>query len=46
MENMERQFKKIAERYCSIDAEDITNDMNLRKKNSRTYSINRVVAFF
>ena len=30
MENMEKQFKKIAERYCSVKAEDITNDMNLR----------------
>ena len=30
MENMEKQFKEIAERYCSIKAEDITNDMNLR----------------
>ena len=30
MENMEKQFKEIAERYCSVKAEDITNDMNLR----------------
>ena len=27
---MEQKFKEIAERYCSIKAEDITNDMNLR----------------
>ena len=30
MENMEKQFKEIAERYCSVKADDITNDMNLR----------------
>ena len=28
MENMEKQFKEIAERYCSV--KDSTNDMNLR----------------
>ena len=30
MEDMELKFKEIAERYCSVKAEDITNDMNLR----------------
>ncbi len=27
---MEQKFKEIAERYCSLKAEDITDDMNLR----------------
>lgn len=27
---MEKKFKEIAERYCSVKAEDITNDMKLR----------------
>lgn len=27
---MEQKFKEIAERYCSLKADEITNDMNLR----------------
>ncbi len=27
---IESKFKKVAERYCSVKAEDITNDMKLR----------------
>ena len=27
---MEQKFKKIAERYCTLKADEITNDMNLR----------------
>ena len=27
---VEKRFKEIAERYCSVKAEDITNDMKLR----------------
>ena len=27
---VEKRFKEVAERYCSVKAEDITNDMKLR----------------
>jgi len=27
---IEKKFKEVAERYCSVKAEDMTNDMNLR----------------
>ena len=27
---MEQKFKEIAERYCTLKADEITNDMNLR----------------
>ena len=27
---IEKTFKEVAERYCSVKAEDITNDMKLR----------------
>ena len=30
MENIEQKFKEVAERYCSVKAENITTDMNLR----------------
>ena len=29
-EKFEKQFKEIAARYCSVKAEDITNDMSFR----------------
>ncbi len=28
--DIEKKFKEVAERYCSLKAEDITNDMKLR----------------
>lgn len=30
MANVEQKFKEVAERYCSVKAGDITNDMKLR----------------
>ncbi|MEE3403643.1 MAG: phosphopantetheine-binding protein [Acutalibacteraceae bacterium] len=29
-ENIDERFKEIAARYCSVKAEDITNDMSFR----------------
>lgn len=30
MVNVELKFKEVAEHYCSLKADEITNDMNLR----------------